>query len=54
MVNRPVKHPESPDLVLVCRANRARSPVAAELLREYARSTASSRRPSSSAAASTH
>ncbi len=36
MVNRPVKRPEIPDLLLVCRANRARSPVAAELLRQYA------------------
>ena len=37
MVNRPVKRPEIPELVLVCRANRARSPIAAELLRQYAR-----------------
>ena len=35
-MNRPVKRPETPDLVLVCRANRARSPIAADLLRQYA------------------
>jgi protein-tyrosine-phosphatase len=35
-VRRPVRRPVRPDLVLVCRANRARSPVAAALFRQYA------------------
>jgi protein-tyrosine-phosphatase len=34
VVKRPVKRPVIPDLLLVCRANRARSPIAVELLRQ--------------------